>query len=95
MFPAHRVIIAMLSLWAGNMNEHRHFTHTLMVTQPSTSGFKSLHALGEQLNASGRAGKSGYLSVLLITMHEPRVRRCFLPALTQLYNRCLWDKKLF
>ena len=52
--------------------------HTLMLNQPSASGFKSLHALGEQLNASGWAGKSSYHSILLITLwgrHAAKVVR--------------------
>ena len=39
-----------------------------MITQPGSSGFKWLHALGEQLNASGRAERSCYLCILLITL---------------------------
>ena len=45
-------------------------THTLMITQHGESGFKWLHVLGEQLNASGWAEESRYLSILLITLWE-------------------------
>ena len=38
-----------------------------MLTQPGASGFNLLHALSEQLHASGWARKSGYLSILLMT----------------------------
>ena len=74
MFPAHRVIIANVISMGRKHERAPPLPHTLMLTESKMAQFKSLHALGEQLNVSGRAGKSGYHSILLITLWDGRTK---------------------